>query len=89
MEIIDSIYDKVENILPMEGPMAIPARAAIGAGLGFLVISAIRPDFAYDQSGNARPWAVLPELYQGAGQPTFLPFFVGPLLGAILLAGFV
>ena len=89
MDYVDALYDKIEDILPMEGPMSIPARAVIGAGLGYLVIAAIRPDFAYDQSGNVRPWAVCPDLYQGAGSPTHLPFFVGPLLGSILLAGFV
>lgn len=90
MEVLGSIYDGAESVLPMEGPFAIPARAVIGAGLGYLVIAAIRPSFAYDQAtGQARPWAVAPSMWKGAGQPTFTPFFVGPLIGSVLLAGFV
>lgn len=87
--IVDSIYDKVESVLPMEGAMAPLYRAAIGAGLGYLVIAAIRPSFSYNTDGSPRPWAVLPELYEGKGQPTHLPFLVGPFAGVLLFAGFV
>lgn len=89
MELINKAYDGIESVLPMEGPFAIPARAVIGAGLGYLVIAAVRPSFAYTPEGTARTWAVMPELYKGGGEPTFLPFFVGPLVGAVLLAGFI
>jgi hypothetical protein len=90
MDLLDGIMDKVEGVLPMEGPLAVPLRAAIGGGLGWLLIAALRPNFAYDaQTNQPRPWAVLPELYQGQGTPTHLPFLVGPLAGAVLLAGFV
>lgn len=89
MDLIDSFYDKVESVLPMQGPLAPLLRAAIGAGLGYLVIAAVRPSFAYNSNGTPRPWAVLPELYEGTGQPTHLPFIVGPLAGVLLFAGFV
>ena len=89
MEFLDKLYDKVETVLPMEGPLAVPMRAAIGAGLGYLLIAAIRPQFAYNPDGTPRPWAVLPELYTARGTPTHMPFLIGPLAGATLLAGFI
>lgn len=89
MDFLDNVYEKVEGVLPMEGAFAVPIRAAIGAGLGYLLIAAIRPSFAYNIDGSPRPWAVLPELYSAQGVPTHLPFLVGPLAGATLLAGFV
>lgn len=89
MDFVNNLYEKVENVLPMEGPLAVPMRAAIGAALGYLLIAAIRPQFAYNPDGSTRPWAVIPELYNGRGAPTHMPFLVGPLAGATLLAGFV
>lgn len=88
-EFIEGFYDKVESILPMEGAMSVPLRAGIGAGLGYLLIMAFRPSASFNPDGTPRPWAVLPELYAGRGTPTHLPFLVGPLAGAVLLAGFV
>jgi hypothetical protein len=32
---------------------------------------------------------VMPDLYDGVDPETHLPFFVGPVAGAILLAGFI
>lgn len=89
MDVIDRVVGGLESVLPMEGPLAIPARAAIGAALGWLVMQAIRPDFAYTPDGTARKWAVMPDLYSGVDPETHLPFFVGPVAGAILLAGFI
>jgi len=90
MEVIDGLYEKAENVLPMEGPLAIPARAAIGAALGWLVIAAWRPSFAYDDAnGKPRPWATFPQLYEGSGQATCAPWFIGPLTGAVLLSVFL
>jgi hypothetical protein len=90
MNVIDKIYDTLEGFLPMEGSMAPLYRAAIGAGVGWVVMEAVRPQFAYNSvDGSKRPWVVLPELYEGRGAPTYLPFFVGPLAGMIALAGFV
>lgn len=89
MEVLSRITAAAENVLPMEGPLAIPLRAAIGAGIGWLVIKAIRPEFAYTGDGRARRWAVMPDLYEGSEPVTHLPFFVGPLAGAIVTAGFI
>lgn len=89
MEFLDNLYDKVEGVLPMEGALAPVFRAAIGAGLGWLLIEAIRPSFAYNPDGSKRPWNVLPEMYESRGTPTAAPWVVGPLAGAVLLAGFV
>ena len=88
--ILDKFYDAAESVLPMEGTMAPLWRAAIGGVLGYLVIAAIRPSFAYnDVDGSPRPWAVMPEMFPGRGAPTHLPFIVGPLLGVLLFAGFI
>lgn len=89
MDYIVRAVDKLESFLPMEGPLAIPARFVIGAGLGWLVISAIQPDFAYTSDGAKRPWVAMPDLYVGRGPPTWLPWFVGPLMGGFALTTFV
>jgi hypothetical protein len=90
MDFLLAPIDFAESILPMEGPLAVPARAAIGAALGWLVIAAIRPEFAYDPvSQEPRPWSSMPELWDGKGAPTSTPWILGPVVGAILLAGFI
>lgn len=83
MDLWYAATDKLEKVLPMEGPMAVPARAAIGAGAGYLVMSAIRPEFAYTPEGQAREDAVFPDLFPGAQPATYTPWWTGPLLGAI------
>lgn len=85
MELWTKTVDTLEQVLPMEGAMAVPARAAIGAGIGMLVMSAIRPGFAYTESGQARQDAVFPELFPGANPPTYTPWWTGPLIGAVAL----
>ena len=84
MDLWAGAVSKLESALPMEGPMAVPARAAIGAGVGYLVMSAIRPEFAYTAQGQARQDAVFPDLFPGAQPPTYLPWWTGPLAGAIV-----
>lgn len=73
----------------MSGPLAIPARFAVGAGLGWLVMAALRPSFAYNPDGTKRPFALLPDLYEGKGAPTPLPWLAGPALGGFVLSTFV
>lgn len=89
MDYIVQFTDKLESLLPMSGPLAIPARFVVGAGLGWLVLSAIQPSFAYTPDGGKRPWVAMPDLYEGRGAPTWLPWFVGPLLGGFVLTTFV
>ena len=83
MELWAGAVNKLEQVLPMEGPMAVPARAAIGAGVGYLVMQAVRPEFAYSPSGEARQDAVLPDLFPGVQPATYTPWWTGPVLGAI------
>lgn len=89
MDYILGAVDKVESFLPMEGPLAIPARFAIGAGIGWLVMEAIRPSFAYNGDGTKRPFAPIPELYSARGPHTFLPWLIGPAAGGFLLSTFI
>lgn len=88
-DFIDGIFERIESVLPMEGPMAIPARFAIGAAAGWLFMEAIRPRFAYTSDGVKRPWIAVPDLYQSRGAPTWLPWFVGPLAGGFILSTFI
>lgn len=82
-------YDKIESILPMEGPLAIPARAGIGAGVGWILGSAAAPSWSYNKDGSKRPFAVFPGLYQGQGAPTYLPWLFWPALGAFVFSTFI
>lgn len=83
MDLWAGTVSKLESVLPMEGPMAVPARAAIGAGVGYVVMSAVRPEFAYTSTGEARQDAVFPDLFPGAQPATYTPWWTGPLVGAI------
>jgi hypothetical protein len=89
MEYWFKIVDSVENVLPLEGPLAVPTRAAIGAGIGYLVYEAFRPSWAYNPDGSRRPDAMMPALYSANGPPTATPFWTGPLLGALALTLFI
>ncbi len=89
MDYLVAVTDKLESLLPMEGPLAVPARFVIGAGIGWLLIEAVRPSFAYNANGTKRPFAPMPELYQATGVPTFLPWLIGPALGGFALSTFV
>ena len=77
--------DKLENILPVEGALAVPARFAIGAGIGYLLYEAFTPSWAYNEDRSRRPDAMLPGLYAANGPPTATPFWTGPLLGGLAL----
>lgn len=83
MELWANAVNKVEQVLPMEGPLAIPARGAIGAVVGQTLMSAIRPSFAYTESGQARKDAVFPELFGGEEPATFTPWWLGAVGGFI------
>lgn len=85
MELWAKTVDKLEQVLPMEGPMAVPARFAIGAVGGHLIMSAIRPGFAYTPEGQSRQDAVFPELFPGAQPPTYTPWWTGALVGGLAL----
>ena len=88
-EIWANTVGKLESMLPMEGPMAVPGRAAIGAAAGYLLMEAIRPEFAYTPEGKPRPDAVFPDLFPGEGKPTFTPRWIGPVAGAVILTTFI
>lgn len=81
-----SATEKLESVLPMEGAMAVPARAAIGAGVGYIVMEALRPSFAYTEDGQRRPDAYFPDAYSGSGAPTGTPWWTGPMIGAVAFA---
>lgn len=80
---------KLEEILPMEGPMAIPARAAIGAGVGYLIMQAVRPGFAYTPEGQPRQDVNFPDVFPGAQPPTATPWWTGPALGALVFTSLI
>lgn len=77
-------WDRLEAIFPEN----VFARAAIGGLLGYLVIEALRPEFAYNPNGQRRQDGIFPELFPGAAPPTATPWWIGPVaggLGAVLL----
>jgi len=84
MDVVDKAWDKLENVFPS----SMPLRAAMGAGIGYVVMEAVRPEFAYHNE-RKRPDAYFPDLYVGEGPPTFTPWWTGPLLGAVLTTLFI
>ena len=85
MDAVFGAWDAVENALPFQdGPMAVPTRAAIGAGVGYLLMKAIRPGFAYNEDLTERPDAYFSALGGDKGPPTWTPVWTGPLLGALV-----
>lgn len=89
MDIWGGAVEKLESVLPMEGALAVPARAAIGAGVGYLVISAVRPGFAYTPEGQPRQDAVFPQIFPGEQPATYTPWWTGPLMGAVAFTTFI
>lgn len=85
MDLWFSIVDRAEQVIPEN----IILRTAMGAAVGWLVIAAIRPEWAYNQRGEARADAIFPELFPGSNPPTMTPWWVGPLVGAFAFATLV
>lgn len=81
MELWANAVSKVEQVLPMEGPLAVPARGAIGAAVGQTIMSAVRPSFAYNDAGQPRKDAVFPDLFGGAEPATYTPWWLGAVGG--------
>lgn len=55
--LVENAFDSVGM---MRGSAAPVLRAATGFALGSMVMFALRPSFAFDESGKARPWKYEP-----------------------------
>lgn len=58
---MSAVYGAIENAFDglglMRGPMASAKRAIVGAGVGYVVVQAVRPSLMYYDDGTPRPWS--------------------------------
>lgn len=82
------ITDLVEKtLLPwglMNGEFCIAKRMILGAGLGGMLVTWLKPTIMFTPNGEARPWSAL-DNSAGGPPPTSLPWWFGPIIGAFLL----
>lgn len=79
---MESLQDRFE-FLGLDTPVK---RGVVGGSLGYILVTAARPGFSYNEDGSARPWAILsPE----AEDATAIPWFFFPAVGAAGMALFV
>lgn len=87
-----SIIDTLEKTLMplglMEGPNAVPYRMLVGAVIGGLVVTYIKPQSMF-QGGMPRPWSFFETDPESGIAPTSTPWYIGPVAGAVLLGVFV
>lgn len=75
----ESFFDSIGL---MRGSYAPVGRAAVGGGLGALIMFAVRPSFAFNADGSPKPW--------GSGKGgTSIPWFTLPIALAIFSGIFV
>lgn len=84
-DLLVPVWDRLEAAVPEN----VFLRAAMGAALGWMLIAAVRPSFAYAPNGEARQDAIFPELFPGAAPPTTTPWWVGPVAGATTFVLFI
>lgn len=78
--------DGVERGLAGIGLGQPVVRLGVGFGLGWMAMAALRPSFAYDSAGNARPWQMLDQENPDAA---VVPWWMPALGGAALLGLFI
>jgi len=92
--VIASVENVFDSMGAMRGNVAYVKRAAIGAGLGYVAMETIRPSFAYYDDGTARPWAFstmgsTADAATGQLHSTYVPWWSGPVVGAIVCTNFI
>jgi hypothetical protein len=87
-ELLLTLTDKVEKtLLPwglMQGEYSVLKRMVLGAGLGGLVVTWLKPGIMFTITGEPRPWSMLDNNQVGP-TPTAVPWWFGPIIGAFVL----
>jgi len=85
LPVLGAVEDIFDAFGLMRGPFAPALRAGVGFGVVWLVMAAIRPSFAYDESGQARPWKFGSQASpDGDDNSTLVPWWMLPLGGAFV-----
>lgn len=93
-EVLAPVVDTVEKTLTplgmMTGDYAVPKRMALGGVIGGMVVSWLKPPQMFAPNGRPRPWSAFQSVADANGlEPTGTPWFIGPILGALLLGVFI
>lgn len=90
MEVLEGVVDGVENVLSpfglMTGEYAVAKRIVVGALLGGLLITWIKPDLMFSPNGKPKPWKLLDPQAEDATQ---VPWYFVPFLFSIILGVFI
>jgi len=90
-----AVYGAVENVMDsmgmMRGDMAYPKRALFGAAVGYAAVETFRPSIMYYDDGTARPWSFSAmgatiDNQSKQQHSTWLPWWSGPLAGAVVFS---
>lgn len=90
---MDGFIDTMENVLEplglMTGEYAVGKRLIVGGILGGFVVTWLKPEIMFEKgTGKPRPWSLITS-DKTCGNPTPLPWVIGPFVGAIILGVFV
>lgn len=80
MDIITSVENFLDKFGLMTGPYAIPGRMVLGALLGGLIITWLRPSSMFI-NGVARPWSG----YSNSEEATLITWWMVPMAFAFVL----
>ncbi len=90
-----AVYGAVEGVMDsmgmMRGSSAYAKRAAFGAVVGYAVVETVRPSIMYYDDGTARPWSfssfgATVDNNTKQQHSTWLPWWSGPLAGAVVFS---
>jgi len=82
--IITPIENALNSIGLMQGPLSPALRAGFGFGVGYVLMEAVRPGFAYD-GNNKRPWAYS----SNTPEATAVPWWMPPAAIGVFLSVFI
>lgn len=84
MSVIDQIEKFFDGMGLMTGNYAIAKRLLFGALLGGILITYIKPSIMFTEEGEAKSFGL-----EETEETTVLPWFIVPLIGAILSGVFI
>lgn len=92
------MWAKAEGVMDslgmMSGPLAMPKRAVFGAIVGYGIMEAVRPSFAYYDNGEPRPFALSQiasdrDTLTGMAHGTYFNNWMAAFTGAVVFSQFI
>lgn len=85
-----SSVERVFDAMGMgSGPYAPAMRMGFGAAVGYVLVEAVKPDFAYTPDGQARPWSLTQDGVDNPEVATPVPWWSVPAATGIICGMFV